>query len=264
MRRILSLCISVAILLTLNSCSFFHKKEEKKAKPETSMAVEFVKKAKEGLKKLKEEKEKELKEGNKEGEEKPVELTDRDFEAYIETLDIALKNIQKQNKDLEEKIKDGNLSTMDLLSFSMNALTNVFNPDAYLDKIAKNEEEREHFEKAFGEIVRLYTYIKDTPVEEFKKKNKEQAEKTQKELEELKKKIEEMKKENPEMAKKMEENLSMVDMEKITRMGNPVYQFSDNNLKLYSKYQKDICAKNNEIKQEIKNMKKLFEKIRKN
>ena len=66
------------------------------------------------------------------------------------------------------------------------------------------------------------------------------------------------------MAKKMEENFNIVDMEKITKMGNPVYQFSDKNLKLYSKYQKDICAKNNEIKEEINNMKKLFEKMRKN
>ncbi len=264
MRKFLSLSICLIVLLTLTSCSFFGKKEEKKAKPETSMAMEFVKKAKEGLKKLKEEKEKELKKENKEEEEKPVELNEKDFEAYLKTLDLAVKNMKEQNKELEKKMKDGKLGAMDLLSFSMNAFSNVFNPDAYMDKIAKTEEEREHYDRAFAEIIRLYTYVKDTPVDEFKKKNKKEAEKTQKELDELKKKIEEMKKENPEMAKKMEENFNIVDMEKITKMGNPVYQFSDNNLKLYSKYQKDICAKNNEIKEEINNMKKLFEKMRQN
>ncbi|BBB33460.1 hypothetical protein TTHT_2019 [Thermotomaculum hydrothermale] len=272
MKKVFAFTLGIILLLTITSCSFFGKKEEKKPQTQTSMAVEFAKKAKESLKILKKEKikalgennvseEKEGKEGEKEA--KAIELTDKDFEAYLKSMDFAVEKLKEQNKKIEEKLKDGSLSAMDILSFSMSAFADVFNPDAYLEKVAKTEEGKEHYEQAFREIVKLYTYIKDTPVDEFKKKNKEQAEQAQKDLDQLKEKIEELKKTNPEAAKKMEQ-LSIVDMKKITNMTNPLNMFSEHNIDLYGEYQKEICEKNDKLKKEINNLKNIFDEMRKN
>ncbi len=46
-----------------------------------------------------------------------------------------------------------------------------------MDKIEKTEEEREHYDRAFAEIIRIYSYVKDTPVDECKQKNKKKENK---------------------------------------------------------------------------------------
>ncbi len=265
MKKALIAILSLIIVVSLTSCSFFGKKEEKKEKSEFSMAMEFAKKAKEKIKEIKEEKEKELKEAKEENvkEAENVTLTKEDFEAYLKSLDIAIKNLEEQNKKIEKKAKAGELSAMDILAFSLNSLATVFNPDEYLDKIAKNEEEREHYKKAFVKIVEMYTYIQDKPVEQYKEESRKNIENAKKDAEEMKKKIEELKKEHPEAAKQLENQIDFSAMEKAAEISNPLSIFSDSDFELYSKYQKEICAKNEKMKNEIKKLKTVFEHLQK-
>ena len=265
MKKAALFLVSAIVLISLNSCSFFGEKKEKQAESKTSMAMEFVKQAKKAVKQLKEEKveqiQKQTVEDAKNGE--TLVLTDKDFQAYLTSLDYAIKKLAKQNKEIEAKIKAGKLSAMDILAYSMNSFATVFNPDEYMDKIAETEEEKAHYEKAFGRIIQLFTYIQDKPVEEFKKENEESQKASQQEMEALKKKIEEIKKENPEAAKQMEEQFDFDALEKANKAMNPLNYFTENDFKLYSKYQKEICAKNNELKEEIQKLKKIFENFNK-
>ncbi len=261
MKKISAFFLGILIVATLTSCSFFGKKEEKKEKPATSMAVEFVKQAKEKIKEIKKEK---LKEENKEGEEESITLTDKDFEAYLKSLDLAIEKMKEQNIKLKEKAKNGKLSAMDILSFSINSLGTVFNPDAYLEKIAKTEEEKEHYEYAFRKIVQMYSFIGEKDVDQFKKENEENAKEAEKHLKEMQEKIKEIKKKNPELAKEMEDNLSIADLKAIENMANPIKTFSESELALYKKYQKDICAKNNALKEQLSNLKEIFENFKNN
>ncbi len=263
MKKISAFFLGILIVATLTSCSFFGKKEEKREKPATSMAVEFVKKAKEKIKEIKKES---LKEENKDGkkEEESITLTDKDFEAYLKSLDLAIEKMKEQNKKLNEKMKDGKLSAMDIISFSLNSLGTVFNPDAYLENIAKTEEEKNHYEYAFRKIIKMYSFIGDKDVDQFKKENEENAKEAEKNLKEMQEKIKEMKKKNPELAKKMEESMGIVDINSIENMANPVKTFSESELALYKKYQKDICAKNNALKEQLSNLKEIFENFKNN
>ncbi len=262
MKKISAFFLGILIVATLTSCSFFGKKEEKKEKPATSMAVEFVKKAKEKIKEIKKEN---LKEENKAGEkEESITLTDKDFDAYLKSLDLAIEKMEEQNKKLKEKMKDGKLSAMDILSFSLNSLGTVFNPDAYLENIAKTEEEKEHYEYAFRKIVQMYSFIGEKDVDQFKKENEENAKEAEKHLKEMQEKIKEIKKKNPELAKEMEDNMSIADLKAIENMANPVKTFSESELALYKKYQKDICAKNNALKEQLKNLRDIFENFKNN
>lgn len=265
MKKALTLVVSLTIVLSLTSCSFFGKKEEKKEKQAVSMAMEFAKKAKEKMKELKEEQEKEAKNENTENGEKNenIALTEKDFDAYLKSLDLALANLEKENQKIEEKAKKGDLSAMDILAFSMNSLATVFNPDEYLDKIAQTDKEKEHYKKAFVKIVEMYTYIKDKPVEQYKEETKKNIENAKEEAKKTKEEIEKLKKEHPEAAKQLEEQIDFNAMEKMAEVNNPLSVFSDSDFELYSKYQKEICAKNEKLKNEIKKLKTVFERLKK-
>ncbi len=257
--------VSVFLLTTMNSCSFFGSKSENKSESKTSMAMEFVKQVKKTVEKLKKEKteqmENKLKEDTEKGE--SVVLSDKDFEAYLTSLDYAIEKLEKQNKEIEAKINAGELGAMDILAYSMSSFATVFNPDEYTDKIAKTEEEKEHYEKAFGKIVQLYSYIGDKPVEEFVKENESNLKESKKNIEELKKKIEQLKKENPEAAKQLEGQLDFEQMAKTNEEINPINFFTKEDFEIYSKYQNKVCERNEKLKEQIRFLKKIFENFNK-
>jgi hypothetical protein len=248
--------ITLIIILSLGfSCGFFSKGEKEGKKSLLEIGKQLVKEAKKQQKKYKSDMDVEITANNKEKankvDAKTLRLKEKHFEVALKNLDSSINQLEKLNKDIEEKTKDGEISTFEAFALigKVASLGTGYSSE-YIDKNFEGQE-KEEMKTAFSKIMSMYMIdsgIKGNK-EIYSKENMENLIKMKKQMENL----DNNKAEKEKAMKDIEEmQQQMKKMEEYAK--NPLKDYSEEDVKQFEEFKPQLDKKIKTIKSLLKKM----------